>query len=186
MMLKLRNLKITVFLKQPTTQKEISTKKIIEKLEISDYKITITIYKHTPNHIHITGIRNFRDVSKIRDILEKKFSKIINIRFDCMFITTRLEKSINIEKSVANLKMLRYYFTSYEPEIFSAIIVKPRELKKYPTMFLFKTGSIIILVGSKSLKRFVVFLNDILKNVTEIKKMNPECDEVTERYNNIE
>lgn len=166
MKLKLRNLKITVFLKKPTTKKEISTKKIIKKIYLNENKIAITIYKHTPKHIHITGIKNFsRDFSKIREILEKKFSKIIDIRIDCMFITTRMAKCINIEKSVANLKMFKYYFTSYEPEIFSAIIIKPRELKKYPTMFLFKTGSIIILVGSKSIKRFPIFLNDILKNI---------------------
>ena len=167
MKLKLRNLKITVFLKKPTTKKEISTKKIIKKIYLNENKIAITIYKHTPKHIHITGIKNIRDLSKILEIVEKNFSKIIDIRFDCMFLTSRMERSIDIEKSIANLKTLKHYFTSYEPEIFSAIIIKPRELKKYPTMFLFKSGSIIILVGSKSIKKIPVFLNDILKNIIE-------------------
>ena len=43
MMLKLRNIKITVFLKKPTTEKEISTKKIFEKIQIDNYKIAVTI-----------------------------------------------------------------------------------------------------------------------------------------------
>ena len=169
MILQLRNLKITIFLNKPLFSREHSTKKILDKLKIENYQIATTVYKHTPSNVHVTGIKNIRDISKVKYLIEEKFCKIRNIRFDCAFLSCKLNKRINLEKTVINLCKLKKYFTSYEPEIFSSIIIKPKLPKEFPTCFLFESGSMIILVGSKSIQRIFPFLNDILKNISEKK-----------------
>ena len=159
----IRNFKITIFLKKPILLKEKTICKIIKKFNFFDDNITVTIYKHSPTLMHITGLKNLKILDNITPILEKKFHcKFKKIRFDSFFLTTKLNWKIDLVRTLMNYKKYKIYFPSYEVDIFPALILKPRVPKKYPTCFIFQSGSWIILAGSKSIKRIGLFLKHLL------------------------
>ena len=162
--LMIRNFKITIFLKNPILLKEKSICKVIKKFKFFDNNITSTIYKHSPLHIHLTGLKNLKILDKFIPILEREFQCTFKqIRFDSFFLTTKLNSKIDLERTLKRFKKYKIYFPSYEVDLFPSLIVKSRVPKKYPTCFIFQSGSLIILAGSKSIKRTGLFLKHILE-----------------------
>lgn len=160
--LKLKNFKVSIYIQNPIFTKEKSNCKVIKKFMISNNTVVMTIYKHSPTVINLTGLKNVRNLDDVSSILIKTFScKIKQIKIDSFFFTTKLNKKIDLEETMTAIRSYKQYFVSYESEIFPALICKPKISKKYPSAFFFQTGSVIILAGSQSIRKIALFIKHI-------------------------
>ena len=168
--LNLKNFKISIYLQYPIFPKEKTNSRLIRKIRISNNTITLTVYHHSPHILHATGLKNVTNLDDVSSILKKSFfCKIKQIQIDSFFFTTKLNNKIDLEATLKTFKSYKQYFVSYEPEIFPALICKPRISKHYPSAFFFQTGSVIILAGSQSIRKLALFIKHILEAV-KVKK----------------
>ena len=177
MTLKCRNIKINVALEKAADihllykkEIDINEKKTSFTLRplYSDY--VITIYKHSPKSLHITGIKSSSMVTEIFEFL----SNVLNMEVSCSKINNsmfcgKLGQVVDISNIVEQIeKNFSCYTCSFIEEIFPALFIKPTWKQKKsgsPTTILFPNGSFIIMGGTDiySVKLAYMFITSLLK-----------------------
>lgn len=113
------------------------------------HKFACTIYKHTLESVHVTGIASSKELETCKTILENKFQqKVIKIRVDNTFFMKKNRKKLNLNKIYSTLSKSykEHFYISYHPEIFCGIHLKAR-CCKFPSAIFFSTGTYIIIGG---------------------------------------
>ena len=137
--MKLKNLKV-----QFTIEKKIhfETSRHIFLVD----SVTCTVYSHSKNVLHITGIKSFFHLDQIKMRINKMFH-LVSYRIDNQFYSHKDNKILNLNDIYFLMRQQQDGFKiSYEPELFNGIIIKHQN-KSYPTALLFKTGSYQIMGG---------------------------------------
>ena len=108
--------------------------------------VTCTVYSHSKNILHITGIKSFFHLDQIKMRINKMFH-LVSYRIDNQFYSHKDNKILNLNDIYFLMRQQQDGFKiSYEPELFNCIIIKHQN-KSYPTALLFKTGSYQIMGG---------------------------------------
>ena len=108
--------------------------------------VTCTVYSHSKNILHITGIKSFFHLDQIKMRINKMFH-LVSYRIDNQFYSHKDNKILNLNDIYFLMRQQQDGFKiSYEPELFNGIIIKHQN-KSYPTALLFKTGSYQIMGG---------------------------------------
>lgn len=162
MSLRCKNLKVSISLKNGLNPHKLHNVEISEKktsiiFRHNEFDCVFTIYKHSLNCIHITGINSKHGLLRVFFYLTKilrceiKESKIDNTMF-----SSKENREINLNKIVLKItnKFNNYncYFTT---ELFPALFIKPtkeHKLQGHPTIILFHNCSYVI-IGSKCVKK---------------------------------
>lgn len=159
--LKTRNIKISFFINRSINLEE---KMLIVSIDINSFLnnissstadelfdvIKITIYKHTPYLINVTGIRSFKKLKKVKKIIETLFScKIIKQRIDAIMqnFKSKYHMKINLGEFLKvcqdNPIIKSSYRIDYNPELFNAPYLKSTNGKG--TILIFSNGSVQVL-----------------------------------------
>ena len=160
MTLKCRNIKINVTLEKAVNfhilhqkQVELNEKKTSFTLRplYSDY--VITIYKHSPKSLHITGIKSSSMVTEIFEFLANVLNmKVSSSKINNSMFCGKLAQNIDLSKVILQIERnFSCYTCSFIEEIFPALFIKPGQRQKksgYPTTILFPNGSFIIMGGT--------------------------------------
>ena len=108
--------------------------------------VTCTVYSHSKNILHITGIKSFFHLDQIKMRINKMFY-LVSYRIDNQFYSHKDNKILNLNDIYFLMRQQQDGFKiSYEPELFNGIIIRNQN-KSYPTALLFKTGSYQIMGG---------------------------------------
>ena len=130
--------------------------KIVKKLNIETSRhiflidsVTCTVYSHSKNVLHITGIKSFFHLEQLKLKINRMFH-LVSYKIDNQFYSHKDNKILNLNKIFHMMRKQQNGFkVSYEPEIFNGIVIR-HENKCYPTALLFKTGSYQIMGGKIS------------------------------------
>ena len=143
-MMKVCNIKISIFFENELFQKDKSNEKIIWK----EGDWVVTQYCHSPNLVNVTGIKCKDHIKDIIGILEKKFhSKCVKYQIDSAMLTHKDNKRIQLIKVFKYLNLFtKDFYIDYHPELFTGMFLKPFN-REYPTVNLFYTGSFQLLGG---------------------------------------
>jgi len=127
--------------------------------------VVLTIYKHTPKLLNITGIKSFEHLTLIKEEMEMKFNNSISeTRIDNIFLSKKKHMNIDLNRIFEHLKGHDKFDVTYVPELFPGMHLKPKD-KTFPTIALFRTGS-VTMMGSKSVDAICeseMFLNSLIK-----------------------
>ena len=164
--LKTRNIKISLIINKSI----IFSDKI---LILNPYKsIKITIYKHTPNLINITGIKSFKKLVKIKYFVEFYFKcQIIKQKTDAIMLNYKSQKNmkINLNKLYDICKdtiPTTSYSLDFNSELFNAPFLISK--KGRGTMLLFSTGSVQVM-GCKK-KSYIIDNQKLIKLIYTLYK----------------
>ena len=119
-------------------------------------KKSVTIYGHTPLRLHISGIRNFKELKITKELLEKMYNvKCYRIRLDNIFLSHKNYQNIDLNKIYYFVRKnyKKYYCVDYNVELSPSIYLKPK-IKDYPTISLFRTAS-FQMMGSTCINKFL-------------------------------
>ena len=132
----IKNVKISLFLKRNLFAVEKSREKIFHRLQ----NLHLTIYKHSPSLINITGIKSLNLISE-SILLVENFFNVEHSRYDinCIMISFKASQKIRLRMIQNVLNMFsNHYRCEFHPELFSGAILKS---DIYPTILLFHTAS---------------------------------------------
>ena len=161
---KLRNIKVRYFF----TSNVIPYEKTSKKYFLQINKIKLSIYKHSPSQVNLTGLNNIKNIDQYKKILEHIFKKkIFNSVIDCFFYSKKNYFNLKISELICQLKEDKRFFIFYNPEIFCGVMVHSRS-KELPTMMLYRTGSWVIM-GGKTLSQIKECENFLLKAISKVK-----------------
>ena len=162
MMLKCRNIKINLAREEPVDfgllhcqQFEFVEKKTCFTLRPLYLDCVITIYKHGPKNLHITGIRSSSMVKEVFFFVENILgTKALTFEINNSMFCGKLDHHIDISDVVGKVEQnFSCYACSYVEEIFPALFIKPIQKKSgTPTTILFPNGSYIIMGGTNMQK----------------------------------
>jgi len=149
-------------LSEDVCKRERSNAKIICK----DGGLTLTLYKHSPRLLNVTGIKREADIDGIIQHIENKYKqKCIKHQIDSIMISHKDYKSLKMNDLLKNAESCSdIYYIDYNPELFTGIYLKPF-LREYPTINLFYSGSYQLL-GGQSFSRINESLQ-IIKRIIE-------------------
>ena len=92
---KLRNIKVRYFF----TSNVIPYEKTSKKYFLQINKIKLTIYKHSPSQVNLTGLNNIKNIDQYKKILEHIFKKkIFNSVIDCFFYSKKNYFNLSIKR----------------------------------------------------------------------------------------
>ena len=160
MTFKCRNIKINITLEKAVdlqilhhSQLETSEKKTSFTLRPLYLDCVITIYKHSPKSLHITGIKSSTAVTEIFDFLAKVLRmKVSSSKVNNSMFCGKLAQVVHISNVVHQIEQnYSHYTCSFVEEIFPALFIKPNWKQKksgWPTTILFPNGSFIIMGGT--------------------------------------
>lgn len=115
---------------------------------------TCTIYKHTLNKLHFTGITCSKDVKKIKKFVREVLKDTsLAFKVNNSMFTAKLNKIIQFKKIIEKVDQKNHFTPNYSPENFPALFLKPANyLKKqgFPTVLIFRNSS-YIMIGASSL-----------------------------------
>ena len=101
--LELKNIKVSLFVNN----------KIIVDSKIQIYNpfdnVIITIYKHTPNLINLTGVDSFKKLDEVKKFVKNFYGcRIVKQRIDAIMLNYKSEQrmGINLERLVRILKFI--------------------------------------------------------------------------------
>ena len=107
---------------------------------------TCTVYSHSKNIVHTTGIKSFFHLNQIKTKMNRMFH-LVSYKIDNQFYSHKDNKIHNLNRIFHMMRNQHDGFkVSYEPEIFNGIVIRHQN-KSYPTALLFKTGSYQIMGG---------------------------------------
>ena len=162
--LKIVNIKLSLYTNNPIN---LNINKKMEVINIYNSSIKITIYKHSPKLINITGIKSFKELNKLKSLIKDIFDvKIRKQRIDSIMLNYKsktnmkinLNKLYNICKEIINF--YKDYTLDYNCELFNAPFLKSTSGKG--TILLFSNGSVQIM-GCK--KQSYIKDNKLLVNL---------------------
>ena len=161
MNLRCRNIKINVMLAHPldlglihSKELTIANKRTCFTLRYVYLDCVITIYKHSPTSLHITGIKSSSTITEVFEFLSNVLNTtVISSKIDNSMFCGKLNQLVNISCIIQEIKRnCSSYNCNYCEEIFPALFIKPTKEKRregVPTILLFPNGSIIIM-GAKN------------------------------------
>ena len=177
MNLRCRNIKINVTLSQSidpglllSKDLTISNKKTCFTLRYVYLDCVITIYKHSPTSLHITGIKSSSVITEVFEFLSNfTNAKIISSKINNSMFCGKLGCHVNISCIVQKIERnCSFYSCNYCEEIFPALFIKPTKAKRkegVPTILLFPNGSFIIMGATNivKVKHAFMFLTHLMK-----------------------
>lgn len=131
-------------------------------------KTTVTIYKHSKNTLHVTGIRSGHQWKEfVKYILIKLKQCAIEYKVDNSMFSCKMKDNVNLKKIVETLSSQSPYFCVYTSSIFPALFLKPKKdfkEKSFPTILIFRTGSFILLGGKEisTIREVAYFVKSLL------------------------
>ena len=153
MTLKCRNIKINVDLEKAVNfhflhqkQVELNEKKTSFTLRPLYLDCVITIYKHSPKSLHITGIKSSSAVTEIFEFLTNVLNmKVSSSKVNNSMFCGKLGQVVDISNIIRQIEQNYSCYTySFVEEIFPALFIKPNWKQKKsgsPTTILFSNGS---------------------------------------------
>ena len=147
-------------------EKENSNRKTIYK----EGTWTITLYRHSPRMVNITGLKHESDIKKVIHHIEKMYmKKCMKYQIDSIMITHKDYKMLSMTNVIQNAKSLDHlYYIDYNPELFTGLYLKPYNCT-YPTVNLFYTGSFQLL-GGKSFQKINTVVHLIQQLIAKSEK----------------
>ena len=144
--LEVRNIKVSLFINKPIH--------IDQKLQILNPldSVKITIYKHSPRLINITGVESFRKLRLVKKFIKYHYCcKILRERIDSIMLNYKSLKhmKINLNRLSKVCEQIADYNLDYNCEIFNAPFLKSKSEKG--TLLLFSSGSIQVM-GCKKIE----------------------------------
>ena len=121
------------------------------------FRATSNLYRRNDSFLNVTGISSFKEFIIIKTTLENwlqiRSKKAI---VDCLFISQKKKMSgINPAKMFELLNRHTDFFTTYEPEIFSGIVMVPYTKKKHPSLLIFSSGTVQLIAGTASFRKII-------------------------------
>ena len=118
-------------------------------------KTTVTIYKHSRNTLHVTGLRSANQLNEFIAFIQKKLKqKTIDYKVDNSMFSCKMKKNnIELKSIMDTLPKHAPFFCVYTSSIFPALFLKPKKQFKersYPTVLIFRNGSFLLL-GAKQM-----------------------------------
>ena len=177
MNLKCRNIKINVKLAKALDLElidknglSIITKKTCLTIRSVYFDWVITIYKHSPTSLHITGIKSSEMVEEIFQFISIVLkTTALSSRINNSMFCGKLEHCVDISHIIKRIETkFSCYKCNFCEEIFPSCFIRPPKEKKlegFPTILLFPNGSFIIM-GAKniqSVKNAQSFLTKLIK-----------------------
>ena len=129
------------------------------KFETSRYifildNVSCTVYSHSKNIVHVTGIKSFFHLNQIKSEINRLYC-LVSLKIDNQFYSHKDNKILNLNRIFHMMRNHHDGFkASYEPELFNGIVIRHHD-KSYPTALLFKTGSYQIMGGKMSYVSYV-------------------------------
>lgn len=138
--LEVRNIKVSLFINKPIH--------IDQKLHILNPldTVKITIYKHSPQLINITGVGSFRKLRLVKKYIRYHYCcKILRQRIDAIMLNYKSRKhmKINLNRLSKICEQIADYDLDFNCEIFNAPFLKSKSKKG--TLLLFSSGSIQVM-----------------------------------------
>ena len=180
MNLRCRNIKINVILAQsldlgliPIKDFTITNKRTCFTLRHVYLDCVITIYKHSPTSLHITGIKSPSVITEVFELLSNVMNtRVISSKINNSMFCGKLDHHVKISYIVREIERnCSFYNCHFCEEIFPALFIKPTIEKRkegVPTILLFPNGSFIIM-GAKNVirvKHAFMFLTHLTKKYT--------------------
>ena len=177
MNLRCRNIKINVTLSQSidpgllhSKDLTITNKKTCFTLRYVYLDCVITIYKHSPTSLHITGIKSPSVITEVFEFFSNVLNtRIISSKINNSMFCGKLGHHVKIPYIVQEIERnCSFYNCNFCEEIFPALFIKPTIEKRkegVPTILLFPNGSFIIM-GAKNVirvKQAFMFLTHLTK-----------------------
>ena len=109
---------------------------------------TLTVYAHSKNLLHVSGVKSIFHLEKCELALKKKY-EIVYMKIDNRLYSHKDSKSINMKNLYDQLCQKQKdgkFNTIYEPELFPGLMIKHKN-KSIPTAIVFRTGSYNIMGG---------------------------------------
>ena len=170
------NIKINITLSEPPNlglvhKKDLSIvkKRTCFTLRYVYLDCVITIYKHSPTSLHITGIKSDLMIIEVFEFLANVLNtRIISSKINNSMFCGKFDHHVNISYIIKRIGKSAFYTCTFCEEIFPACFIKGTKEKKregFPTILLFPNGSYIIM-GAKniqSVKNAYMFLNVLVK-----------------------
>ena len=159
--MQMKNMKMSFFFQSPLFEKD---KKTPSKTNFKRNTAIMTIYKHKPNLVNVTGIKSVEEVTTYRRLLEEEFKQpVIEERIDSMFFSHRDNIRIDLHQIYYWMREHnKDYLVDFNEETFHGMYLKPRD-RCFPTIILFRTGT-YTLIGGKSL-HLVYQSEDFVKDI---------------------
>ena len=131
---------------------------------------TFTVYAHTKNVLHVSGVKSLFHLEQCEQALKKKYD-IVYMKIDNRLYSHKDSKSINMKNLYDQLCQKQKdgkFNTIYEPELFPGLMIKHKN-KSIPTAIIFRTGSYNIMGGNiENLCYIQTFVKEMLDiNVNE-------------------
>ena len=131
---------------------------------------TFTVYAHTKNVLHVSGVKSLFHLEQCEQALKKKY-EIVYMKIDNRLYSHKDSKSINMKNLYDQLCQKQKdgkFNTIYEPELFPGLMIKHKN-KSIPTAIIFRTGSYNIMGGIiENLCYIQTFIKEMLDiNVNE-------------------
>ena len=134
------NVKFTIILSENMFTPVKSREK---KFYIFD-KFHVTVYKHTPKNLNVTGFRELNLIPKIISEIETFFSvKCLTHKIDCVMLSYKGHSLLRLNNVInhSNLYSENFYI-DYNPELFNGLHLKAKIPHiNHPSLNLFHTGS---------------------------------------------
>lgn len=177
MNLKCRNIKINVTLAKALDLELIDQKKLSITNKRSCFTIrtmyldwVITIYKHSPTSLHITGIKSSAMITEVFQFISLVLKMtVLSSKINNSMFCGKFDHRVDISQIIRRIeRQFAFYTCTFCEEIFPACFIKGTKEKKregLPTILLFPNGSYIIM-GAKNIrtvKNAQMFLNLLVK-----------------------
>lgn len=137
-------------------------------------KSTITIYKHSQQTLHVTGLTSAYQLDEFMKYIQKKLNqKPIEYKVDNSMFSCKLKNDIELKRIIHTLPIHAPYYCAYTNTIFPALFLKPKKQFKemaYPTILLFRNGSFLLL-GAKQMRNVKKAAN-FVKNLLNKSMLN--------------
>ena len=177
MNLRCRNIKINVTLSQSidpgllhSKDLTITNKKTCFTLRYVYLDCVITIYKHSPTSLHITGIKSPSAITEVYEFLSNFINaRVISSKINNSMFCGKLGHHVKISSIVREIERnCSFYSCNFCEEIFPALFIKPTKDKRkegVPTILLFPNGSFIIMGATNivKVKHAFMFLTHLMK-----------------------
>ena len=160
LMMKLCNIKISLYFDRDFYEKKRCNEKIITRVK----NWTFTQYLHSPKLVNATGLKSSKDIQKIISFWEEKYNvKCLEYKVDSCMLSHKDSRVIKLEKVEDILPSItKKYYIDFNPEIFCGMYLKPFD-RLFPTINLFYTGSYQLIGGH--------YLENIEESLAIVKKL---------------
>ena len=129
----------------------------LNMLNSHSFKANLNLYRKNDSFLNVTGISSYKEFMICKSEIENWIqSRSIKAIVDCIFISQKRNLGgLNPTKMFEILKRNPRFFTSYEPEIFSGIVMVPYRKRTLPSLLIFSSGTIQLIAGADSFRKIL-------------------------------